>query len=40
MDDTLMYDSDLTTHYNRVRQYLQKCRENRITLNKDKFEFA
>ena len=40
MDDTLIYDQDLPTHYERVREYLRKCRENRITLNRDKFEFA
>ena len=40
MDDTLIYDTDLKQHYEKVRKYLLKCRENQITLNRDKFEFA
>ena len=40
MDDTLIYDTDLGEHYKRVYNYLQKCREHKITLNKEKFEFG
>ena len=37
MDDTLIYDEILQDHYDKVRHYLQKCREHKITLNRDKF---
>ena len=40
MDDTLIYDDNLDDHYQRVRGFLQKCRDNNITLNQDKFQFA
>ena len=40
MEDTLFYDTDVKQHYEKVRKYLLKCRENQITLNRDKFEFA
>ena len=40
MDDTLIYDTNLKEHYEKVRRYLLRCRENHITLNRDKFEFA
>ena len=40
MDDTLIHDKNLEEHYQRVRAYLTTCRENQITLNRDKFEFA
>ena len=40
MDDTLIHDKNLDQHYERVKLYLTKCREHKITLNRDKFEFA
>ena len=40
MDDTLIHDTNLEQHYGRVKLYLTKCRENNITLNRDKFVFA
>ena len=30
----------MTAHINRVRKFLQLCREKNITLNPDKFRFA
>ena len=40
VDDTLIYDVDLHRHFQRVESFLQSCRENKITLNKDKFKFT
>ena len=37
MDDTLIHDATLLRHYERVHEYLTKCRENQITLNRSKF---
>ena len=40
VDDTLIYDTDLHQHFQRVESFLQACTENKITLNKDKLKFA
>ena len=40
VDDTIIYDESYDEHISNVRKFLTKCRENGITLNKDKFKFA
>ena len=40
VDDIVIYDSDETQHAQHVRQFLQRCAEQRITLNPDKWEYA
>lgn len=40
VDDVVIYDSDTTQHIDHVRQFLQRCAEQRITLNTDKWEFT
>ena len=40
IDDTIIYNEDFEQHIADVRKYLQKCRENNITLNPDKFNLA
>ena len=40
MDDAILYDESLESHLKNVRGYLDKCRENNVTLNSDKFVFA
>ena len=40
MDDTIIHDKDLESHVERVRKYLRECRKHKVTLNKNKFDFA
>ena len=40
VDDVIVYDNNISSHVTHVRQFLQRCRERKITLNKDKFVFA
>ena len=40
VDDVVIYDSDTSQHIDHVRQFLQRCAEQRITLNTDKWDFA
>ena len=40
VDDIVIYDSDSTQHAKHVRQFLQRCSEQRITLNPDKWEYT
>ena len=40
VDDFVIYDSDKAQHAQHVRQFLQRCAEQRITLNPDKWEYA
>ena len=40
MDDVLLYDEDITEHYNNVKSFLDCCRTNSITLNPKKFCFG
>ena len=40
VDDILIFDEDYQSHLNNVWDMLEKCRENGITLNPQKFEFA
>lgn len=40
IDDILLFDDDLPTHLQRIRQILVRCRDHGITLNKDKFAVA
>ena len=40
VDDVVIYDSDATRHADHVRQFLQRCKERKITLNTDKWQFA
>ena len=38
VDDIVIYDSDTTQRANHIRQFLQRCAEQQITLNTDKWE--
>ena len=40
VDDVLIYDKDLDSHIDHVRQFLQWCEERGISLNCDKFQFC
>ena len=40
VDDVVIYDSDANQHADHVRQFLQRCKERKITLNTDKWQFA
>lgn len=40
VDDTLVYDTDKGQHVERVRQFLQRCKERGISLCKEKFKFC
>ena len=40
VDDVVIYDSDPSQHLDHVRQFLQRCAEQQITLNADKWECA
>ena len=40
VDDILVYDESLEDNYKHVKQVLERCRENKITLNAKKFRFA
>ncbi|XP_064081863.1 uncharacterized protein LOC135198221 [Macrobrachium nipponense] len=40
VDDILIFDDDLLTHYHRIHELLTRCRKNGITLNKEKFTVA
>ncbi len=39
VDDVVIFDSDEANHAAHVRQFLQRCTECMITLNKDKWEY-
>ena len=40
VDDIVIYDKDVESHLANVRQFLQRCQEQRISLNKDKCVFC
>lgn len=40
VDDILLFDDNLPTHFQRIHQMLMRCREHGITLNKDKLAVA
>ena len=40
VDDVVVYDKDKESHTNRVRQFLQRCHERNVSLNKDKLQFC
>ena len=40
VDDTLLWDNDITSAYFHTFDYLALCEEKGITLNKDKFQFC
>ena len=40
VDDIVIYDKDEALHINHVRQFLQRCQERNITLNKEKCRFS
>ena len=40
VDDVLVYDEDPLSHVDHVRQFLQRCEERSISLNRDKFQFC
>ena len=40
VDDVVVYDKDKESHTNRVRQFLQRCHDHNVSLNKDKLQFC
>ena len=40
VDDIVIYDNDPKQHADHVRQFLQRCSKQKITLNIDKWEYA
>ena len=40
VDDIILYDDNLDEHLRNVRAFLQRCRDNQITLNPKKTKFA
>ena len=40
VDDVVIYENDPTVHTDHVRQFLQQCTEQKITLNPEKWEFT
>lgn len=40
VDDVVIFDSNEAEHAAHVRQFLQRCAERMITINKDKWEYA
>ena len=40
VDDIVIYDSDIEKHEIHVRQFLQRCTNKNITLNRDKWVYA
>ena len=40
MDDVVIYDCDKAQHTLHVRQFLQRCAERGITLNRDKWSYT
>jgi len=42
VNNVVVYDSNLAQHIDRIRQFLQRCAERKITLNTtpDKWQFA
>ena len=40
VDDAVIYDSDKEKHELHVRQFLQRCADKKITLNRDKWVYA
>ncbi len=40
VDDVVIYDSDTMQHTAHIHQFLQRCREKKITLNNEKWKFA
>ncbi|MFV0366579.1 MAG: RNase H-like domain-containing protein [Mangrovibacterium sp.] len=40
VDDVLLFDDDLLSHYKRIQELLTRCRSHGITLNRDKFIVA
>jgi len=39
VDDIVIYDKDIESHASHVKQFLQRCQERHIALNKDKCRF-
>ena len=40
IDDVIIFDRDRSTHLAHVRQFMQRCADKGISLNKEKFKFA
>ena len=40
VDDTIIYDDHIDSHIKNVRNFLDRCRKHKITLNRDKFKFC
>ena len=40
VDDFIIYDKDETTHKEHVREFLKRCQERKIALNRDKCKFC
>ena len=40
MDHVIMFDESFDNHHNNVRNFLERYRKNKISLNREKFKFA
>ena len=40
VDDIVMFDKNVQDHGNYVRQFLQRCQDKQISLNKEKWKFC
>ena len=40
VDDVMIYDSDEEQYASHIRQFLQRCTERNITLNKEKWVYS
>ena len=40
VDDIVIYDKDETDHVDHVRQFLQRCRDKGISLNREKWQLC
>lgn len=40
VDDIIIYDKDPQQHIEHVRQFLQRCKDKKISINRDKWQFC
>ena len=40
VDDVIIYDKDIESHVEHIKQFLQRCKERQISINKDKWVFC
>ena len=38
VDDIVIYDKDPQQHINHVKQFLQQCKDKKISINRDKWQ--